>query len=442
MNNQRVAAAALIAFAIACSSGGGDSGTEPTNEPPIVSFTFAPYAVPQSVPVDLTISASDPDGDPLTITWTITRGSLTAQNSKKTIMRWSVPAALGVDTVTVRVTDGTQTRKLIEVVKVGTALSGSSTAPALFQKSKSPYIITLLSSDPRLTVLESTTTTIEPGTEIYLNTAGSFLDVLGNLVGQGTAADPIIIRRNDRTLICGSTNSAGWDGIRVEQAAGADSSGTVDFANVEIWNADNGIRLRDSAFVLLQDCRVRCSGKSGVLLEGSGRLLAFDSEFTDGAGDGIAIASLASDPDSVHVKGCKLAFNHGSGIRMDIDDLTQSVPIVIEYNDIEFNESHGISLAHAVFPRIHFNNFRGNGSETISNLFLQSGYPNPACCPDINFPNLNAACNFWGSAAANQSTIDIGIHDQLDQSTVHTRVTSSPWLNASADPMAPPGCTP
>ena len=74
---------------MACGGGGGDSGTNPTNRAPEVAFTFAPLATAKSVPVDLTITASDEDGDPLTINWTVTRGTLTAQNSKKTIMRWT-----------------------------------------------------------------------------------------------------------------------------------------------------------------------------------------------------------------------------------------------------------------------------------------------------------------------------------------------------------------
>jgi parallel beta-helix repeat protein len=112
-----------------------------------------------------------------------------------------------------------------------------------------------------------------------------------------------------------------------------------------------------------------------------------------------------------------------------MEDVTQSVPIVVTYNDIEFNNTHGISLAHSVFPQIQNNNFRGNGDSSVSSLYLQSGYPNSTGV--VNFPELDATCNFWGACTASQATIDVGIHDSLDQSTVHTRVKSRPSLTSN-----------
>jgi hypothetical protein len=149
-------------------------------------------------------------------------------------------------------------------------------------------------------------------------------------------------------------------------------------------------------------------------------LNASDCEFTDGLGDGVA---LAAQPDSVRIDGCTISFNNGSGIRVDMDDLTKLLPVIIQYNGIEFNDTHGISLSHASFPQIHFNNFSGNGHDSVSSLYLQSGYPSVAN------PVLDATCNFWGNTT--QAAIDIGIHDSLDQSTIHTRVKSCPWLNSN-----------
>jgi hypothetical protein len=138
----------------------------------------------------------------------------------------------------------------------------------------------------------------------------------------------------------------------------------------------------------------------------------------------------------VRIEGCTLDFNGNSGIRMDLQDTFNATPIIVEFNEIEFNGAHGISLAHVVFPHIHFNAFRGNGDNTISNLFLQAGYPNPA-----DHPQLDATCNFWGSSASAQSTIDASIRDSFDTSTVYTRVVSSPWLNTSPITTTP-NCTP
>src|SRR5436190_1133416 len=98
MKWKRLLAAATVLVLAGC-GGGGDSGTTPTNQAPVVSFTFMPLAVAHDTPVNLTITATDADADPLTITWKITRGTLVAQNSQKTIMRWTPPTTLGADTV-------------------------------------------------------------------------------------------------------------------------------------------------------------------------------------------------------------------------------------------------------------------------------------------------------------------------------------------------------
>jgi len=173
----------------------------------------------------------------------------------------------------------------------------------------------------------------------------------------------------------------------------------------------------------MKNCSVRCSGHTGVWMLGSGGLFLTDSKFTDGAGDGLSIDGIASAPDSVIVEGCMFSFNNGSGIRMDLRNDTKSAVINVEHSDFQFNSTHGITLAHSVFPQIHNNNFSGNGESGISNLYLQSGYPGVAhAC-------LDATCNFWGNSS--QNAIDIGIHDSLDQSTVHTRVKSCPWLNSN-----------
>jgi hypothetical protein len=419
MNWKRVLAGVAVLGFVACGGGGDDSGTNPTNRAPEIAFTFKPLATAKNVPVDLTITATDQDGDPLTINWTVTRGTLAAQNSKKTIMRWTVPATVGVDTVNVSVSDGTVTRKLTEAIHVATV---DNDGP--FTKSNSPYIIATAGPTPRLAVPAGSTLTIQAGTQIYINAPGLVLDVTGTLSAHGTAGEPIAIYHNDRSFVCGGSND-GWQGIQASREAGASEAGVVDLEYVDLWYPVDGIRLQDDAVATLNNCSVRCSKHAGVWMEGSGVVKVIDSKLTDGAGDGLAIAAVASVPDSVLVQGSTLSFNNGSGIRMDLNDTSKSAFIDVQYNDFQFNSTHGISLAHSVFPQIHFNNFRGNGDSSVSSLYLQSGYPGVAQA------ELDATCNFWGSASAQQSTIDIGIHDSLDQGTVQTRVKSCPWLNSN-----------
>lgn len=429
----RSASAALLALVVAC-GGGGDSGTPPANEPPTVTFTTSAFAVVKNVPVDLTIGASDADGDPLTITWEVTRGLLTPQNAGKTVMEWSTPSTVGTDTVTVRVSDGTVTRSIAVEMKVAT-LTTSNTAPATYSKTLSPYIVRTSVNNHRILIPGGTSgTVIEAGVELYIDTPGTYFTVLDDFIAHGTPDEPIVIRPNNRTLSCAGDDRGWWDGIQAASDDAAFSTGVVDFAHVEVWYARMGVRLDENANAILRDCRIRCSGENGLLVQGSGSLQVFDSQITDGVSDGISIAAISSLPDSVRIERCNISFNGNAGIRMDLNDFGQAVPIRIEFNEIEFNSAYGISLANSVFPSIHYNSFRGNGDTSVVNLYLVGGYPDP-----VNHPVLDATCNYWGSATSTQASIDASIRDSLDTSAVHTRVDSSPWLNANPI-TTPPSC--
>jgi parallel beta helix pectate lyase-like protein/Big-like domain-containing protein len=426
-----LAGAALLAL-VACSSG-GDSGTPPVNEPPTIAFSTNALAVPKSQPVDLTVDVSDPDSDPLTITWDITRGSLAAQNSAKTVMRWSTPSTVGTDTVTVSVSDGSMTRKTTAVIKVATLLTSSVALPS-YTKANSPYILRPTGVNPKVLV-QGAGTTIEAGSELYIDAADMLFDVLSDFQAHGTDSEPIVIRPNNRALSCADADDRGW-WTGIQGASDVSTDGFLDFEHVEVWYADMAIRLEESSGALLRDCKIRCSGKAGILIDGFGSLRVFDSQITDGETDGISIAALSSLPDSVRVEGCKISFNDNAGINMDLNDVGQNVPIIVEFNEIEFNGSYGIALTNSVFPSIHYNSFRGNGDNTVLNLFLAGGYPDP-----VSRPTLDATCNFWGSATNSAATVDLTIRDSLDTSTVHTRVDSNPWLNANPI-TTPPNCSP
>src|SRR5688572_13482414 len=301
-----------ILVLIACSS--EDSGTPPTNEAPLLTFATTEIAVPAGLNFNLEVNATDEDDDPLTLTWSITRGTLTAQNAAKTVMRWSVPATVGTDTVTVKATDGTHTRTIREPIRVGTRVLGP-LLPTTLTLASSPYIISPADTDPVVTARPNLTTTIEPGVELFINTEVATISVLGTLEAHGTADDHIVIKPNNRTFNCGDARGW-WNGIRGASDDAVSSDGFVDLEFVEIWDARWGVRLRDQASGLIRDCLIRCSGDAGVLLEGSGSLQAFDSRMSDGVLDGIAIAALSSLPDSVRIEGCTIVINGNVGIRM------------------------------------------------------------------------------------------------------------------------------
>ena len=414
--------AALAVVLAACSSGDGGGGVEPTNHAPSITFQFNKIGIVKNIPVQLSVTVSDLDGDPVAVTWSVTRGTITTLNAAKTLAQWNVPNAVGVDSVTVRASDGTATSTVVSEIKVGSAFSGNR-ALARYAKNQSPYIVNVTGSPPVLAVTLGTTV-IEPGTELLLETPGAVIDVTDSLLAIGTPTEPNVIRPNLRNLKCGD-DGGWWQGFKVYTDFPVNGQLQLDYG--QIWYGNWTVRLRDQGSAVVRNSELRCSGQAGVLHEGGGVLILEDTVIRDGAFDGIGVTSLTFQPDSIVVHACHIAFNGRTGIALELDDQLQEVPITIDYSDIEFNAEHGITLKTAVFPSIHYNRFFGNGAggpNGLNHIFLFSGYPNGA-----GVTQLDAACNFWGAPVSNLSTIDAMIRDELDTATVGTRVIASPWSN-------------
>ncbi len=82
-----------------------DDGGGTPNRLPTVLVSCAPCVVGPGGETELTATASDPDGDPLTYAWSAAEGSLTGPTDE-TLARWRAPDREGRYTVRVEVSDG------------------------------------------------------------------------------------------------------------------------------------------------------------------------------------------------------------------------------------------------------------------------------------------------------------------------------------------------
>ncbi len=416
MRIARMGGVALAAM-ILSSCGSGSSPTEPKNLPPTIAFAFAPLGVPKNSTVDLRVTVSDPNPDDnLRVRWTITRGALTALNSSGTQMRWSVPLAIGVDTVTVTVTDGSLVSQVVEELHVGTRVAIDQ-LDGVWSAQNSPYILAPPSG--RMTVM--TTATVSPGVTFLFDVAGGGIQVEGTLNALGTASQPVVFRPNDRTLRC-QAGRGWWAGIEIRGAGG-----TATLNHTEVWYGRKNISLRESGQATLRGCVFKCGADAGIQMSSTGVLVVDSCSIDNNASAGISIQSLTALPASVSVTYCYIGINGNAGISLDLRDTGQQVPIRIEYNTFEFNFTHGIFIANQVFPSIHFNHFESNGlSGGLSNLWLQAPYPAPVAVDTLDVTN-----NYWGGVFSDVSDIDVTIHDRLDDLSIGARAVADPWLNAS-----------
>lgn len=428
-------ALALAGWVAAC-SGGDDGGVVPTNRVPTIDFIFTKIGVAYNTSVNLSVDVADPDGDALTVTWAATRGAITYLNAEHTLVSWSAPNSVGVDTLTIDASDGTATTRITEVIKVGWPFVGQ-TALAYFEKSKSPYIVMVTPS----TVLSVNggRTIIEAGTELLLETPGTVIDVTDSLVIAGSFSEPVVIRPNVRHQLCGD-DRGWWEGIKVNTVDFPPVDGHLDMNYGQIWYAQYAVRLLFQGSARVRNSVIKCSGQNGVLHEGAATLIIEDTEVSNGRLDGIAVGGPAVTlfPDSVLVDGCNITLNGRTGLALDLPDVLQEVPILVQNSNFEYNAEHAITLARAVFPRIRYNRFLANGvgsTSGLNNIWLFNGYPSGAPVTE-----LNATCNFWGSSINNPATIAAMIRDASDTPSVTTYVDFEPWLN-EYPPVTPPTCS-
>jgi hypothetical protein len=425
--------ALVFLFYVGC---GGTETTEPINQAPTIEFTFTDIVVRNNFTHDLTVAVGDPEGDPLTVTWSITSGTLTPQNSAKTVMEWDPPNSPGVDTVTVSVTDGEFTRSVTEQIKRGTLFTMSVGTPTrTFTEDDSPYIVQ--ASTPTPSIGEGQTITLEAGVEWYItkdeNDALPDIETIaveGTLMTNGTGSKPVLIRPNDRTLRC-SDGRGWWGGFDLTP------TGAASLSHTEISYGEYNIRLsQGSSSANLQNCRLLCSSQAAIKMENNGVLTVNNCQITDNGNHGIDISSLVGLPTNVTITNNDIRFNGHTGIYMDLLDETQSVPITIRHNRIEFNASNGIALMHAVWPTIENNDISKNNTGTLSNIRLLVPFPDPGAggfLIEEDWDSLLTINNYWGGTfePGEASFIEQGVWDTKDNSSLGTRIIVEPWANDS-----------
>jgi parallel beta-helix repeat protein len=423
--NMRISSCYLLIALIAVSLlGCSETVTVPVpNDPPTIAFTFDRMAVVQGANVTLSVSVSDPDDDPLTVTWDITRGVLNPDDQGKSLMSWRAPTQAGTDTVTVSVSDGTHTVSVVDTIVVGYLWTADINGGIVWDMARSPLVLSMGGSPPRLVVDGQATLTIEAGVTVYVQSEMIF-DVPGTLLTNGTADNMVKFLPNSR-----NPDPGFWEGMLGSKDAGSGAPpGTFDLHYTRITYADENILLTNGSSADLLGCQLYFSREVAMHHDsGSGALIVRNSQITDNFGDGIVISSFSTYPDQVAITGNRISFNGGMGIVIDLIDPDGTTPINISNNEITWNSFYGIHLVRAVYPTINQNALHTNdrlqaNAADRRNLRLEPGFIG-------NLPEIDATNNYW--LTTDSLVIEQTVFDSRDDAQVNTRVRFWPWLNSA-----------
>ena len=407
----------------------------PANRAPTIQFTFGKFAVETVAPVTFTAVVDDPDGDPVTVTWDVTRGgnpSGLPPSGTGTSFTWESPPAVGEDLITVTVSDdkGLQ-RTVTQTLKIGTVVTADVTGVATWVLTRSPYIVRPAGST--FAVGSQANLTIAQGVEVYIDKPALDFQIGGGLVAAGVSGTPVIIRPNSRTATAGD-----WEGI---SAVPSGPPPQVDLHFTEISHAKNALHTINPSVATLDGCTITLCSAAAILHESSGALSVTNTSITSNNSSGIKVQTGAL-PVSITIQGNSITFNGDlttpngeAGISLNFNDPTASVPITISDNTISRNFIPGISLGDpgtatmtALYPVISNNNLSGNqfgkASPPRFNLVLQ---------PDFigSFQTVDVRNNWWG--ATDSTSIKATIQDAWDFNfnKIDVQAWITPWLQAA-----------
>jgi parallel beta-helix repeat protein len=435
----------LVVFSIAAASSlfaacSEEEGVAPPgeNQPPEIAFTVTQIAVPKNSSFTLTADVTDPDGDAVTVNWTVTRGGqpsgFLGQQGNPSIL-WSTPATVGVDTVTIEASDGKgATATLFETILVGTLKNNPvQTANQTWESTDSPFIIRPLQDK---FVIEGVTLTIEAGSELLIDREDLEINVKGELRVNGTLQAPVVIRPNLRAPEPGR-----WFGIVAEPEGVIPPR--IEMNHTNILHAAEAVKAAIGGKIFLDGCRVMFSSQAAVLHESLDSLSVQNSIITNNVTSGIRILRLPGLqlPPMIEIRNDSIAFNGDltggtpytdqAAIYIDIPDPDGVVPIEIHQNQISRNGFPGIQLVNASYPVINSNSifFNELGKSGVRyNIRLDDDFGG-------SIGTIDARSNFWGGAFTNPAvdslTIKAGIRDGEDDPSITVNVLIYPWLNAS-----------
>jgi len=414
----------LLIFLLIGAMGCSETTTVPVeNDPPTVAFTFDPIAVARGANVTLTVTATDPDEDPLTITWDVTRGTLNSAYQGKPTMPWRAPSQAGTDTVTVTVTDGQNTVSIADTIVVGYIWTSVVSGQVTWDVSESPVVISSSTSPPRLVVEAHASLTIQPDVVVYVQ-EGSIFDVAGTLHSSGTADHLVKFFANSRDPEPGF-----WEGMLGSTDAGSGAPpGSFDLKYTRITYAAQNLLLTNGSSANLQNCQLYFSRDAALHHDsGSGSLVVNNCQITDNNGNGVEISAISTRPAFVNITHSKISFNGGMGISIGLNDPNGDTPITISENEITWNSFYGIQLYDAVYPTVNFNSIYNNdrlksNAANRQNFRLEPGWSG-------NLPEIDATNNYW--LTTDSLVIEQTVYDSKDNMEISARVKFWPWLNAA-----------
>jgi parallel beta-helix repeat protein len=428
--------AALLAAALfaACSD---DETTAPDddNQPPEVAFTVAAVAVPTGNTKTLTVNCTDPDGDDVSVTWEVTRGTFTSPQGNPSI-NWRAPSTTGRDTITVTASDGKGgTTTIVETMQVGTVKASGISLSQTWHATNSPFIIQPVSSEnKRFVIPMMVTLNIDAGCELLMDAEDLEIYVEGTMQSNGTETNPVVVRPNVRHPEFGH-----WQGITAVPDL---EIPRIQLTCTDVLYAVEAVKSTTKGEVALDGCRIMFAAGAAVTHRSYQSLSVVNSIITNNLKSGIRVEPISdlSLPASIVVSNDSIAVNgdvsgstpyvQDAGIYIAMADTFGTCDIQITNDEISRNAFPGIHLVNASRPIIQYNSIFANelGKTTQRyNIRLEDSFGG-------GVPRtIDARQNYWGAPYANladSTEIRLMIRDHEDLGNITVRVAIDPWLNA------------